>query len=201
MDAKWLNKQFELYPEKSKAGLARALGLEPPAVSKILNGTRQIKAKEYALMQQYFVQSSHDVHEGRVKAHANDVDRPAGFEDSDPAFEEDWVIPASVLSGRSGAAPENVKVFQIADHLMEPVFKKGEFVLVDLSQMMPSPPGYFIVSDGYGHFARQCEMVMDKKDARQSVQVSANDKNFSAQILHLDELDIVGRVIARLRWL
>lgn len=200
MDAKWLNKQFELYPDKSKAGLARVLGLEPPAVSKILKGTRQIKAKEYALMQQYFGQDTHVSQGDYDVPYANDAqDRSTVLEDPEPTFEEDWVIPASVLSGKSNAAPEKVKVFQITDHLMEPAFKKGEYVLVDLSQTVPSPPGYFIVSDGYGHFARQCEMIMEKN--AENVRVSAKDKGFSPQVLRLDELDIVGRVIARLRWL
>ena len=54
MDSQWLKEQFDCNPDKSKAGLARALNLEPPAISKILNGTRQIKAQEYNLMRQYF---------------------------------------------------------------------------------------------------------------------------------------------------
>ena len=60
MDSQWLNRQFELYPTKTKARLADVLGLEPPAVSKILKGMRQIKAKEYALMRQYFGLSLED---------------------------------------------------------------------------------------------------------------------------------------------
>lgn len=43
-----------MHPKKTKAQLARLLGLEPPAVSKILAGTRQIKAQEYMKMREFF---------------------------------------------------------------------------------------------------------------------------------------------------
>lgn len=54
MDSQWLQLQFRLNPDKTKADLARALGLEPPAISKILAGNRQIKAQEYVKMREFF---------------------------------------------------------------------------------------------------------------------------------------------------
>jgi transcriptional regulator with XRE-family HTH domain len=52
MDIGWLTQQLER-PGYSQAGLARALGKDPSAVSRILAGDRQIKAKEVPLILQY----------------------------------------------------------------------------------------------------------------------------------------------------
>lgn len=43
----WLCEELEKRPDINKPELATALNLEPPAVSKTLNGTRQVKAIEY----------------------------------------------------------------------------------------------------------------------------------------------------------
>ena len=54
MDSLWLEKQFLQHPDKSKADLAASLNLPASSISKMLNGTRQIKAKEYLEMRKFF---------------------------------------------------------------------------------------------------------------------------------------------------
>lgn len=200
MDSQWLNKQFELNPGRTKAGLARALGLEPPAISKILKGTRQIKAKEYALMRSYFglpsgemVQSYPD-----AKASSSSYDY-ALLEDKKPFDAQDWIIPQSVFVDKVDEPPEQVKIFKIEDGYMAPVFMQGDYVVADLSDVQLSSPGRFIVSDGFGYFVRQCE-ALPSSDPLQ-VRVSALSADFSTQTLNFEDLQIIGRVIAKVQWL
>ena len=82
---------------------------------------------------------------------------------------------------------------------MEPELKRGEPVLVDLSDTKPSPPGTFIVSDGFGCLARFCEFVPNSKPPE--VKLSAHSSAFQTQILKLKDFKILGRVIAKLHWL
>lgn len=201
MDFKWLNSQFDLHPEQSKAGLAKAMNLEPPAISKTLKGSRQIKAHEYVAMRRYFGlpidgEKSLDNKSGYVisplSTHhtLNEPDR------ENPASE--WVIPADILSQRTQAPPEQVKIFQVQEQLMEPDFRRGEHVVVDLSGTTPSPPGVFIVSDGFGFLLRHCEYLPGSKPAE--IKVSAKNQSFHPQTLKKEEFKIIGRVIAKLQW-
>ena len=50
---KWLNEKFER-TGRSKSGLAKAWGVDNAAVSKVLNGTRQLKARERDIAEAYF---------------------------------------------------------------------------------------------------------------------------------------------------
>ena len=204
MDSQWLKMQFDLHPDKTKAALAKALGLEPPAISKIIKGTRQIKAQEYVMMRRFFGLPSNDDKAQRDKDPISYTLAPLEARDglAEGATEAEggeWVIPADILIARTSAAPHQIKIFQIRETIMEPDFKQGEYVLVDLSDCVPSPPGTFIVSDGFGHMARFCEFVPNSKPPE--VRVSAKNNGFLPQILTLSDFTIVGRIIAKLQML
>ncbi|NCT41538.1 MAG: hypothetical protein GW778_07760 [Alphaproteobacteria bacterium] len=150
MDSMWLKKQFKNNPDKSKAGLARALRLEPPAISKILSGTRQIKAHEYNQMRLYFELPVDGERSNALPKNAYRLDILAGndqmLKEPDEELRQDsWVIPAEILSARTQAPPNQIKIFTVKETLMEPDFRRGGHVLVDLSDTLPSPPGTFII--------------------------------------------------------
>ena len=204
MDSQWLKRQFEHNPEKSKAGLARALNLEPPAISKILNGARQIKAQEYNLMRQYFGLPVDGENVSNMPENSYRLDMLAGEtntlqEDPDQPREDSWIIPAEILSARTNAPPSQIKIFNIKESFMEPESRHGEHVLIDLSDNIPTPPGTFIISDGFGVMLRNCEYVPNSDPAE--IRISANSANFQSQTLQKDDFQIIGRVIAKLQWL
>ncbi len=204
MDSQWLKIQFELNPAKSKAELARVLNLEPPAVSKILNGARQIKAQEYNLMRKFFGLPVDGERGARLSNDSYRLETLAGDgmalqDGAIPAEQESWVIPAGILSQRTKAPPEQIKIFTVQESLMEPDYKRGEHVLVDLSDKKPSPPGAFIISDGFGYMLRLCAFA--PKSDPPHVKISAVHSGFQSQTLEAGDIDIVGRVIAKLQWL
>lgn len=201
MDADWLKTQFEVNPEKTKADLAHTLGLEPSAISKILGCKRQIKAHEYMTMRRFFNLPTDG--EKSLRPNVTSIDKktaPYLHEQSDiNNTPEQWIIPAGLLGERTSAPPDKIKVFKIREKTMEPDFKIGENVVVDLSDRNASPPGTFIISDGYGELIRQCELDTGSKPPK--IRVSAAHKDFQAQLLELSEFQIIGRVIAKLQWL
>ncbi len=203
MNSQWLKAQFKLNPDRSKAGLAKAISLEPPAISKILKGSRQIKAHEYVSMRRYFGLPI-DGEKSLGKDSDGYVLTPLSAHDElkDQSKDEDgseWVIPADILGQRTQAPPDQVKIFQIQENTMEPEFRHGEHVVIDTSDTTPSPPGVFIVSDGFGYLIRQCEYMPQSNPPE--IKVSAKDKSFHPQILKKGEFKIIGRVIAKLQWL
>ena len=203
MDSQWLKTHFDLNPQKTKAGLAKALGLEPPAVSKILKGSRQIKAHEYATMRRYFelpVDGENSMTSDKNSVVLKTLTAHQHMEEhGDNTQNSSWVIPANILGQHTQASPENIKIFKVEESLMEPDFKRGEHVVVDLSGQTPSPPGVFIVSDGFGYLIRQCEILPGQRPFM--VMVSARDQAFTPQKLKLSEFKVIGRVIAKLQWL
>jgi transcriptional regulator with XRE-family HTH domain len=201
MDARWLQIQFTLNPGHTKAGLAKALGLEAPAVSKILKGTRQIKAQEYAAMREYFglpVDGADSIRK-RQDAYVLSALTHQNLREENKQPNGEWVIPADILGQRTKAAMGQVKIFQVKENTMEPELHYGEHVLVDMSDFKPSPPGLFAVSDGFGHMIRYCEYI--PQSSPPEIRVSARDKSFQPHNLKLDELQITGRIIAKLQWL
>lgn len=197
MDSKWLKLQFKLKPEKSKAALARALNLEPPAVSKILSGTRQIKANEYIQMRKFFGLDSSEV--------SNDINNKSYVIKTLDGLSEnskqqgDWSIPASILEKKTNAPPEKIKIFLIEEDVMEPDLRKGEYVVVDMSDITPDPAGVFVISDGFGYVVRNC--CYKSKASRTKILVSANKEDFEPQALQASDITIAGRVIGIMHWL
>lgn len=209
MDAQWLKTQFSLHPDKTRADLARALMLDPPAISKMLAGGRQIKAHEYVSMRKFFdlptdgeraAQAGYRLQTlsgARNISTAGEAGTP-GMAERDRAEDQDaWIMPARLLEARTAAPPEKIRIFNIRDNSMEPDFAVGAQVLVDLSDVTPSPPGVFVLSDGLGHVIRQCDIVPGETPLTVNVQARTG----TSFRLPLDKTAIVGRVIARLDWL
>ncbi len=204
MNSQWLKEQFECNPDKSKAGLARILKLEPPAISKILNGTRQIKAQEYNLMRQYFGlpidgQNTSSLPENSYRLDTLESGEQALAEPQTAMSEHSWVIPADILSARTQSPPEKIKIFNVQESFMEPDFRRGEHVLIDQSDKAPSPPGTFIISDGFGVMLRHCEYVPNSNPVE--IRISAASQTFQTQVLQEQDFEILGRAIAKLQWL
>jgi hypothetical protein len=198
MDSEWLNAQFRLNPEKSKADLAKVLKIGAPAVSKMLAGTRQIKANEYLAMRHFFGMPNYSA-AGRGSGYVlAPLTQELGEKKSDTR-DEAWIMPASLLRAHTQAAPEKIRIFTVQENAMAPDFMPGEQVMVDLSDTRPSPPGVFVVSDGLGHIVRQCEYMPHSSPP--TVRLSARGGSYEPHTLPLAKAGIVGRVIAKLQWL
>lgn len=204
MDKKWLEAQFALHPEKKKADLARALNLEAPAISKVLAGGREIKAKEYILMRKFFGMPSDGKSALGVSAGAY-VIKPLGEKIADDGMHDggfssknDWVIPANLMREKTSANAKQIRTFKVEEDAMSPDFKAGEYVLVDVSSIKPSPPGVFLVSDGMGEIIRQCEYIPQSTPS--SVKLTAKKKGYDPVVLELKDSTVIGRIIAKIEW-
>lgn len=200
MDSQWLKLQFKNNPEKSKAELAKALGLEPPAISKILANSRQIKAKEYAIMRRFF---NLPVDETQIKAQqttrAYSKHPYFSLQDgSDNLEATSWKIPDHVIQKRLDLPSPNIRLYKVFETMMEPLLHKGEYIALDTSDTKAITPGIFMISDGYSMMIRHCEIPNSKTD--KEIHISAFDHSFQTQIVPLDDIEIIGRVIAKLEW-
>ena len=198
MDRDWLKVQFDAHPEKTKAELAKALGLEASAISKILAGTRHIKASEYMAMRTFFGMPNDGERSASLGGDSYLLE-PLGFSEKENDIKQgSWVMPASLFESRTKATPDQIKIFDVREDAMAPDFQKGEKVLVDLSDRSPTPAGVFIVSDGIGHMIRQCAYVPHSDPAE--VRFTAANSKYEPFNTPLTKAAIIGRVIAKLQW-
>ena len=194
MDSQWLQQQFSYYPDKSKSALARALNLESPAVSKILNGSRQIKAHEYLTMRKFFGLPVDGERSVQVKSNQNEMElSPLTYshgasERDSTEFTQNWTLPADILRSQTNATPDQIKVFKNNESVMTPDFKKGEYVLVDLSIKTPTPAGAFIISDGFGYMIRDCRYIPLSSPPR--ITISAKQPNFQPHDIDIKDIQI-----------
>lgn len=210
MDKQWLETQFCLNPEKTKAALAKALNLEPPAISKMLSGTRQIKAAEYVGMRKFFgmttesgqakpyLERAYQVKPLQTQAQAlYDSRADGGVKEAEA--QDAWVMPASFFEKRTQAPAEKIRFFEVKDKAMMPDIDAGDHVLVDLSDKKPSPAGLFVLYDGIGTVIRQCEFIPQSDPLK--LRISAHNSQFRSYQVEFDKTEILGRVIARMKWL
>ena len=110
MDSQWLKTQFKLNPKKSKAALARALALEPPAISKILAGTRQIKAQEYVKMRKFFDLVTEN-HGFQKVEYTPQKQSSYEMQEKDNA-DHDWVVPSYIGSHKDRILPKKIRIYE-----------------------------------------------------------------------------------------
>lgn len=102
-------------------------------------------------------------------------------------FHRSWV--ADTLK----ADPENLRLHRIDGDTMEPTMHHRDTVLVDTSKTNPSPPGMFIVYDGFGLVAKRLELVPGRAEAM--VSIKADNPQYEAYERSLGETQIIGRVV------
>ncbi len=196
----WLNEELERRPGKSKAELAKALNLEPPAVSKILNGTRQIKAIEYVRILEFLGISANEkgLPEAPPEIKTDHEQTAAGLHEK-KHDQGQWSIPADILGQKRPDIPEIVhRPFCINDNKMEPDFKEGEHVLVDSSAKPDQTVQPFLVSDGHNRMVRFCRII--PKSSPRTIEISSKAKGFEPQQLFEKDFDIIGKVVAKIKW-
>jgi plasmid maintenance system antidote protein VapI len=201
MDNQWLEAQFHLNPGKSKAALARVLNLEPSAISKMLNGTRQIKASEYIGMRKFFGMATES------GSNVSNTERTYSVRPLSSAMQEGyqhqeqdaWVMPASFFEKHTQTPPDNIKFFEATDKAMMPELDAGHYVLVDLSDTKPSPAGLFVLNDGVGTIIRHCEFIPQSSPLK--LRVAAHNSSFRSYQVGYDSTEIIGRVVAKLEWI
>lgn len=180
MDTQWLETQFDLNPQKSKAGLADAAGLAPSAISKILAGTRQIKAAEYIRMRQYFGLPVDGERIG-VSAPKNANFVPKGLsEDQNEDISGAFTLPNG----------QNKLVIDTDD--MAPDLKTGDVAFY--TDQDTEFPGLFVIEARGQKFVRYCEEAGNDK-----IRVTARNPLTPPVSLAKGQLTILGKVYSRLQ--
>jgi len=116
--------------------------------------------------------------------------------ESDNVLSE-WSLPKQLLANQVGS-DSTMRIIQVMGDSMQPEFNPGDRVMVNTADRLPSPPGVFVLWDGFGLIIKRCEMVPHSNPAR--VILSSANANYATYEMNATELDIQGRVVGKWQW-
>lgn len=130
-----------------------------------------------------------------IAGHKKD-DKNANVAESNDVLNE-WALPKQLLANQVGS-DSTMRIIQVMGDSMQPEFNPGDRVMVNTADRIPSPPGVFVLWDGFGLIIKRCEMVPHSNPAR--VILSSANSNYATYEMESKELDIQGRVIGKWQW-
>jgi phage repressor protein C with HTH and peptisase S24 domain len=110
----------------------------------------------------------------------------------------EWSVPQELLRSATSSPSERIKILSIVGDSMQPTFNPTEKVMVDTGDLMPSPPGIFIVWDGLGLVAKRVEFVAHSDPP--TVRMLSDNQKYSTYERVIGEAHIQGRVIGKWLW-
>lgn len=219
---KWLRAILDVFDIKS-SNLAATVGVRPSTLNRVLKGTAKhnlgtgtiTKIKgwveyEYRLlaesadfthktdMPETELDRSRDIMEVDVRASAGD-----GSLIEYETEHYNWRFPADYLRSEFRAAPADLKIITVAgdsgvsDPPRKDDIEPGDKIIVNVSDRIPSPPGMFILHDGFGLVAKRVETVHDEETP--TLRIMSRNPLYQEYNRSLEEAHIVGRVVARIQ--
>lgn len=108
-----------------------------------------------------------------------------------------WSMPADYLRAFA-AEPGAIRIIRVAGDSMEPEYPAGERVAVDTSHTIPSPPGVYVLWDGFGLVLKRVEILLGSDPPK--IRLSSINPAYQPYERYLSEVVINGRVIGKWMW-
>ncbi len=102
-------------------------------------------------------------------------------------FRRSWV------RDRLSARPEDLRMIFVAGDSMEPTLCQSDMILVDITKKSPSPPGIFVLFDGFGLVAKRIEFLSNSKPP--SLRIISDNPQYLPYDRAVSEVQIIGRVV------
>jgi phage repressor protein C with HTH and peptisase S24 domain len=106
-----------------------------------------------------------------------------------------WSMPPHYLRGELRVHAGHLRIIEVMGDSMAPTLMPHDRILVDISHKAPSPPGVYVLWDGFGMVVKRLEIVHGTDPLR--VVVSSDNPNHAERELTVDEAHVQGRVVAR----
>lgn len=112
-----------------------------------------------------------------------------------------WGFPELWVNSELRARPDDLRIITIegdsgvSDPPVWNDLMPGDKVVIHTRDTTPSPPGYFLVHDGFGLVAKRVSIQHGKSEP--TILLTSNNKAYAPYELTADEARIVGRVVGR----
>lgn len=132
----------------------------------------------------------------RVNAEIDAKAPEPGIDDA-PSVLAIWQVPADYWRAFV-SHPAAVCFIQVVGDSMEPEYPSGERVAVDTSHTVPSPPGVYVVWDGFAFTLKRVELLLGT--APPVVRLSSNNPAYPPYERPAADVHISGRVLGKWAW-
>ena len=187
---------------KTQVGLAKAMGIHPSGVNRILKGKRQIKAVELPkiaaylgepppggeMMPEELPDEIFPVPELMVESSAG---AGALIEREEP--HRHWYFARDILRYEIGVEPSAARIIRVKGDSMTGDLEDRDLVMIDTSDRNPSPPGIFALWDGFGDVIKRVEHIPNSDPPR--LVISSAHEGYRTYEMTADEIRIIGRVV------
>lgn len=109
-------------------------------------------------------------------------------EDGDP-----WHFNRAWLRDKLRLRAAGLRLLTVKGDSMEPSLYSGDVVMIDTAQTSPSPPGIFVLHDGFGLVAKRLEHLPNSDPPR--VRILSDNPRYSAYEMTIEEIRVVGRLV------
>lgn len=92
-----------------------------------------------------------------------------------------------------GVLPESLRVITVKGDSMEPTFVHNDVIIFDTIKNFPSPPGIYVIFDGYGLVVKRLELI--SMAATSTIRVISDNPQYAPQEKSISDIQILGRVI------
>jgi len=89
------------------------------------------------------------------------------------------------------ASPNDVRLLYVRGDSMEPTLYHNDLILIDTTRKTPSPPGIFVLFDGFGLVAKRLEYTSHKPPR---IRVISDNPQYSVYERGAEEAVIIGRI-------
>jgi phage repressor protein C with HTH and peptisase S24 domain len=118
---------------------------------------------------------------------------PGALNEDHPETLGTWYLPADLLQHELRARSGDVRLMSVRGDSMWPTLGDGDRILVDLSHKAPSPPGIFVLWDGFGLVAKRVDRIPGGEQPR--IRLVSDNKAYPPYDCDVQDLNVIGRVI------
>lgn len=97
------------------------------------------------------------------------------------------------LDENFGVNAAKLRILEVNGDSMEPTLCNKDLVLLDITKVLPSPPGIFAVFDGVGLVLKRIEYIVYGNEPRLSIR--SDNARYMPYECNTDEIQVIGRIV------
>lgn len=107
--------------------------------------------------------------------------------------EERYHFRQTWIREQLGVSPSDLGLLYVRGDSMEPTLLHNDIIMVDTTKKMPTPPGIFVLFDGFGLVAKRLEYIAD--ESLKTLRIISDNPQYSTYERSIEETFIIGRVV------
>jgi hypothetical protein len=109
---------------------------------------------------------------------------------------DEWVLPKNYLRHELHAAPARILVLEVVGDSMATTLLPGDRIFIDSTHTKLTPDGLYVIDEGDGPMVKRIQTIRGSKPPK--IKVISDNPNHEAYELRLADVQVIGRVCARI---